>query len=349
MKVGIVTQPLAGNYGGILQNWALQQVLKDLGHEPVTIDVGVKYPFWRYLLGYGNSLLHNAFGVNRPFPHQPYKGKSIPQLTGEFISRNITMTKPVIGYTPQLIEKYKFEALVVGSDQVWRPCYNSSIENMFLKFASGCTLRRRISYAASFGVDTWEFSTGETACCSELVKKFDAVSVRESSAVRMCKDYLGIQAVHVLDPTMLLSLDRYIKLSDPIKCEKKSYMAVYCLDLSIPFLEKVKEMAFRLNLAPKFFSVDSQLSLSVPQWLAMFRDASFVLTDSFHGIVFSVLFNKPFITLRNEKRGNARIDSLLLSLGLNNNCDDHFDWTKINDKLFAFREKSLCFLKESLS
>lgn len=348
MRTGIVTQIMAKNYGGILQNWALQQVLKDLGHEPVTIDVGLKYSFSRYLLGCANVMFYNFLGKHRLFPQIPFRGKSIPKITGEFIFQNILTTKPMKEYSSQIIEKYNIEALIVGSDQVWRPLYNSSIEDMFLRFASNCLLKSRISYAASFGVDTWEYSIEETNRCADLAKTFNAISVREVSGVKMCEEYFGVHATHVLDPTMLLPIERYLKLCDHIEVEKEPFMAVYCLDSSTSFNEKVKEKATQLDLVPKYFSAHSKLSLSIPQWLAMFRDASFIMTDSFHGTVFSILFNKPFVVIKNDARGNARIESLLSTFSVNENFDNSIDWFDINSKLLKLRGKSLYFLKDNL-
>ena len=112
-------------------------------------------------------------------------------------------------YTSQ----YRFDAYVVGSDQVWRPTYNlgDKLFDMYLAFADGQQVKR-LSYAASFGVDKWEYSDDQTRICSELAKQFDAISVREKSGVKLCADNLGVDAIHVLDPTMLLDPSDYNKL-----------------------------------------------------------------------------------------------------------------------------------------
>ena len=100
-------------------------------------------------------------------------------------------------------EQFHFDAFVVGSDQVWRPRYNAYIPNLFLDFTEGMSVKR-IAYAASFGTDQWEFSAEQTTISSFLAKKFDIVSVREASGIQLCKQNLGVDAIQVLDPSLLL-------------------------------------------------------------------------------------------------------------------------------------------------
>ena len=111
-----------------------------------------------------------------------------------------------------LLNEKDFDAIIVGSDQVWRTCYNPQIENAFLDFAKEWKHVRRIAYAPSFGIDEWEYSEEQTQKCRQLVQKFDAVSVREVSGVKLCREYLGVEAKHVLDPTMLLDKEDYLYL-----------------------------------------------------------------------------------------------------------------------------------------
>ncbi len=350
MRIGIATQGLAYNYGGILQNWALQQILKDLGHEPITIDAGLKYPFERYLLGYCNTVIHKLFGKKRAFPNKPYNGKSIPKLTGMFVSQHIETTKPLYNFSPKTIDEYRLDALLVGSDQVWRPRYNSSIENMFLDFAVDKHIKR-IAYAASFGVAHWEYSKAQTLRCAQLLKKFNAISVREVSGVDLCRKYFGVEASHVLDPTMLVSVERYMQLCNNVSQCKEKYLAVYCLDITQEKMQKINNLANKLNLKIKLFSAHNAIKLSVEQWLAMFRDASFVVTDSFHGTVFSLLFNKSFISLSNADRGNARIESLLKSFELEQQraFDCSVNWQKVNASLIKKKNESISFLTSALA
>ena len=225
------------------------------------------------------------------------------------------------------------EAIIVGSDQVWRPKYNYRIEDMFLKFAEKLPVRR-IAYAASFGVDNWEYTSKQTFECAALAKKFDAISVREESGVKLCKEHLGVDATWVLDPTLLLTKEDYESICrDTPVCNEK-YIAVYVLDENENVTATYEKESAARGLVVKKFHADSESTLTVPEWLAMFRDASFVVTDSFHGTVFSIICGKEFKCIYNEGRGAARFESLL---NLYN-----------SGKLEEIREFSLNWLKNAL-
>ena len=215
MKVGIITQPLHNNYGGLLQNYALQQVLAAMGHSVVTIDEGVKPDsFVWHCMAVAKTLLLKMAGKGggRVFPHwlthreREYINRNVNYFTQKYIcsSGKLSSLDDVRSY----VTKECLDAFVVGSDQVWRPCYNSSIERPFLAFTKGLSVKR-VSYAASFGVDCWEYTPEQTAVAVELIKSFDAVSVREESAVALCKEHLQCDAQLVLDPTMLLDKEKY--------------------------------------------------------------------------------------------------------------------------------------------
>lgn len=222
---------------------------------------------------------------------------------------------------------HSFDAYIVGSDQIWRPKYlNWDIENSFLRFDK----RKdsiKIAYAASFGVDTWEFTPEQTSNCRELIKQFDFVSVREKSSISLCRHHLGIDAEWVVDPTMLLKREDYCRLVANANIKKsEGNLMVYILDTNEAKEELVNKIASCRNLVP--FNVNSdiennriplekRIQPSVESWLRGFIDAEYVVTDSFHCCVFSILFNKPFIVVGNEGRGRTRIDSLLEMLELN--------------------------------
>ena len=320
MRIGIVTQPLNDNYGGILQNWALHQVLHEMGHNPITLDVYLKYPKWRYILSYFLTSLLNFGGAKRNYPVKPINGRIASKFTADFIS-TINLTKPLNKYSTRVIKNNKIDALIVGSDQVWRPKYNPNIYDMYLDFAKNirCT---KIAYAASFGVDEWEYSEEERDKCQELIKQFNAVSVREESGVNLCKKHLNIDADIVLDPTLLLKKDKYADICSNIPRAKESFIAVYCLDLK----DEVMRIIERQYGGKKIivFSAHGNNTLTVPQWLSMFRDAEEVITDSFHGTVFSIIFNKQFINIPNESRGSSRLETLYNLIGI------HRDTHKLN-------------------
>lgn len=359
MKIGILTQPLHKNYGGLLQNYALQQVLKRMGNEVVTIDHGVK-PV---------SYIHKTVSVikanllNIIFPSRYKKPEYTPnaeeiaiirQNTDYFINKYISRTKVLHSSKEfeDIAKSSKYDAYVVGSDQCWRPIYNSSfLLEMFLRFAENQSNVKRIVYAASFGTDEWEFSPEMTIKCSALTQKFNMITVREASGVELCKKYLGVEASHVLDPTMLLDKEDYIKLvENENEPQSPGNLFYYILDPSAekkilieciadkdgytPFTVMPKYQAENRTKIDIKEKIEDCVFPSVTSWLRAFMDAEMVIVDSFHGVVFSIIFNKPFWVIANSKRGNARFESLLGLYGLKDRMitpGDAFDWNKTID------------------
>ena len=278
----------------------------------------------------------------------------ISQHTEAFIEKNIHCCY-YKRYTD--IQEADWDALVVGSDQIWRRNFNQKIENVFFDFAWDWENVRRIAYAPSFGLDTWGYSDVETKNCAGLVKKFNLVTVREESAVGLCEKHLGVKPMHVLDPTMLLDRKDYEALTSEVKEKSDGDMLAYLLDPMESNLVTVKEVSAVLHHKPFYvFSKvnDTSLPLSeriqipVEKWLKGFQDAKFVITDSFHGCIFSIIFNVPFVVLRNEQGGLARIYSLLSMFCLKDRLVDSvddlkqlkiIDWNKVN----AIREKKKYF------
>ena len=314
MNISIVTQALLDNYGGLLQNFALQRVLKSMGHSPKTIDYRPLTNFYSEFPRVFGSWLKTVYlfvfkGVRRDFARfrQPKKRNSI---FDSFVTQWINVSAQISQYSYDLLKREMCDAVIVGSDQVWRPNMNLCIEDMYLKFAKNIPTRR-IAYAASFGVDEWEYTEKQTKECSALAKKFKAISVREESGVGLCKNNLDVDATWVLDPTLLLQKDDYLKICEDVPAPSKTYLAAYVLNMDESIRKTCEQTAAEKGLELKVFSADAQASLSVPEWLAMFRDASFVITDSFHGTAFSIIFKKEFKCIYNESRGSARFDSLL--------------------------------------
>ena len=356
--MGIVTQPLEMNYGGILQNWALQQVLKRLGHEPVTIDAYERYSTPHYLYNWMRVWWHRQRGKKWGYPTR-YHGATRSATTGRFIEENIVKTRVMWDYKRSAVRRYRMQALIVGSDQVWRREYCAShLADMYLNFAKGLPLKR-VAYAASFGVDDWSYSPEQTEECAALLQHFDAVSVREESGVALCREHLGVEAQCVLDPTMLLCAEDYREIIDADNDASEPFLAVYCLDKTPAKEEFFNRLARERGLEVRYFSTGWKSKLTVEQWLATFSQASMVVTDSFHGTVFSILFGKEFYTLCNPNRGNARMLSLLGKLGLEERmvsdkvlaepAKRDIDWDAVHGRLDGLRHESLDFLKMALS
>ena len=376
MRFGILTQPLHNNYGGLLQAYALKEVLQSMGHEVIIINRQSKKvsTFRKYgsvvksiLIGRTIAptfLLNESFKEEISRETRKFREKYIPNLT-HLITDNEGM---------QDLNNMGFDAYVVGSDQCWRPRYSPSIRNYFLDFAINDNRVKRIAYAASFGVSQWEFSNEDTDVCRELLKKFNAISVREDSAIDLIKNKLGRDdAIHVLDPTMLLSKEHYNNLRESEKIpDSPGNLNVYVLDKTPEKDKLVRQIEVKLQL--KAFEVLPVKKINEQKvtkdniedfvyqnpavWIRGFQDANFVVTDSFHGTVFSILHNVPFVVIGNIERGLSRFQSLLKLFGLEDRLitdvdpikieyftDKKIDWARVNKILDKEREKSLEFLK----
>lgn len=356
MKIGILTQPLVANYGGILQNYALQTVLKRMGHELWTIDYS-KFTWFDWFDNVWRVCAHKLLGHDAKFSMTPPVRKTIERPLRRFAYNNITLTTPRTKYAEKrIIDKYAFEAIVVGSDQIWRPRYNSHIDKMFLSFCKNMPLKR-IAYAASFGTDEWELTDGQTKICAPLAQLFDAISVREASGVGLCRNHLNVEATHVLDPTLLLTSDDYIRLCKDVPC-KEPFIFAYILDQSEEKLKMIKDLSDSKGLPYLIQSADSGVSDddSIELWLSRFRDAAYIITDSFHGTAFSINFGKDFIVYGNKRRGNSRFESLLGLFDLQDRiieegefCNDEIDWTHVNRILAEERQRCILWLKEAIN
>jgi len=370
MRIAILTQPLRYNFGGILQNYALQTVLKRMGHEVVTIDPNqyIKTTWKTPLHVLKRFIINHLIMRSNIDPIWEYrknnKLRKLESNTGRFIKKHIKVCKYNI---INEIDITSFDAFIVGSDQVWRPQYNiGRLTNMFLDFTEEANVKR-VAYAASFGTKEWEFTEEETNKCKQLIKKFDGISVREDSGVELCHKYFCREAIHVLDPTMLLTKEDYMKLFSSTKSQREGKkLFYYILDEEKSKTDYVEEAAIKMGL--NAFTVNACVDMNstkdisqriqppVEDWLKAFHDADYVITDSFHGTVFSILFNKPFTVILNDKRGSTRIDSILKIFHLDNRiCEKKLSaneipikWHEVNEILNQKRREAYAFISKHI-
>ena len=383
MKIGILTQPLLNNYGCLLQNYALQQVLKKLEFDSITIDQkSEKYSILHLFLGRLKAqVLHLLFPSKYGKPlYIPSEEETafIEKNTRSFIDHYICRTSKCEGTEDFInaVVNNNIDILVVGSDQCWRPLYNNYLDDMFLQFAEHLPIKKRIAYAASFGTDVWEYKESLTEKCAKLVKYFDVVTVREDSGVKLCKEYLCVNAFHVLDPTMLLQREDYLKILEKSNTPKSDgNLFDYILDPNPIKQQFVKNVASRFGLQsfhvlPKY-NEDYRTRENVKKhleecvypsplaWLAAFRDSKMTIVDSFHGMVFSIIFNVPFWVIGNPERGMSRFVSLLKIFGLEDrlisindlnsmDLNRSIDWEHINNVLSIKRIDSYQILENAL-
>ena len=363
-KIGIFTLPLGKNYGGILQAYALMKTVRDLGCSPV--------------------LINRRFAEQEILsPPEKDKNNIISAITNKidmeedretrsFIESNIIPISRSFRTSAELksnIADYDLHAVISGSDQVWRAKYaRGLLKDLFHGYLDPKDQSvKRISYAASFGADEWEFTEEQTKMAVRHIKLFDAISVRENSAVELCREHLGADARHVLDPTLLLTPECYrLLFADRVKVAPGRRITSYILDSTsdkVQFMNKISDqLGMEIIAANSRFDNSRTLiaDKSVEGWLVDFYQADFVLTDSFHGVAFSILFNKPFIVFSNPLRGMARFSSILGLFNLENrivkdvssqNIEEllyPIDWLKVNMRLDELRHQSIEFLRNAL-
>lgn len=336
MKIAILTLPLHTNYGGILQCYALQTELEGMGHQVTVLNRRWPGPNARlvarrfasiakcivkkYLLGQKDIVLMNPwaddYNIHKPSEAEKKRHTEIRR----FIKEHIHLTKPLRSSDElrEYVEANEVDCIVVGSDQVWREIYGPCIEDYFLGFLPEGDKRVKVTYAASFGTADSPISEDHLKNCIPLAKRFSSISVREQSGVEIMKDIFGVDAKLLLDPTLLLSAEQY---KFPVKDVEKGFLVSYILDETEDKIAILQEVTEALHLKNKKLRLDATsqddvVLPSIEEWLSSFANAKFVVTDSFHGCVFSIINHKPFIAIANKDRGLERFTSLLGTFGL---------------------------------
>lgn len=367
--VTIFTHELGANYGGILQAFALQKALARLGKIPSTswIEPGSR------LARRVRRSLSASLKSRSVVMITPAIDRVIQFSTDTFLKNHLNIAPPVSPYAHKNKSLLKTHSIVVGSDQVWRKAYVNPVLYM-LGFVTDRRINR-ISYAASFGKDDLnEYSEVEVKKTADLSRSFAGLSVREASGIDVIKKYWKSEngLVHI-DPTLLLNTSTYTDLANKDTRASAGDIFVYVLDRSdcnnriITAINNIQK-GVTFELLPEKISFNmtlpgnrSKLTLpGVNQWLRSFVDAKYIITDSFHGTVFAIIFGKPFISIGNKERGLARFTSLLKMFGLEDRLvtsindvtqeliDKPIDWLSVNAKIKSEQKRSFDYLKKYL-
>lgn len=350
MKIGIVTHPFGINYGGILQAYALQTILEKQGHTVYFVRRNKEKCIKIKKIG------KELIGLLRFF------------IINNYLIERIIYDKKIRSFVNSKFHNYyyiddesniKLDVLVAGSDQIWRRWSEKwDLMFYFLDFATKWKVKR-YSYAASFGLSDWKFDQNETKAIKYYLSLFNKVTVREVDAIKLLKDTLDIDSELVLDPTFLLKKEDYLD-SLNIEANLCHMFVSYILDKDSLKNDIVQSLSQFLN--EDAFEVGSPQKCKnytmlpgVEDWIANMSGAKYVVTDSFHGTVFSIIFNKNFVVLSNEFRGQSRLNSLLSLVGLQNRMvstkeealkiiQTPINWSRINTIVSNKRTNSLEFL-----
>lgn len=349
MKIGILTFSKENNYGANLQCYALSKVLQQCGHEVSIIDIQLYHTL---------SFKSKMVNMIQTCIFDSFRKKHLNLFTKRYPNSEAIKKDPPSA-----------DFFIVGSDQVWNYEITSKLDPKIYFFSFLPKGTPRISYAASFGFDKWELN--EIEDYRQLLKQFNAVSVREGSGCKICEETFGISATEVLDPTLLL--ESYDDLCGTYDGSRRTDNLV-CFRL---YQNETKLKTLRnfsnekgMNLVSLFetsFKKDFKVIpfLTVKQWLNYIRYAKFVVTSSFHCMVFCILFKKSFVVIssRNVKR-NERKYNLLQKLGLQDRfCpndsqlesklsqmfEKKTDYNDVFARLTTLRTSSLDFLLDSIT
>lgn len=366
-NVYIITRHAIANYGSILQAFATEKIFENLGYKAQIIDY---IPEEEKTENLCNTYIKNSKFWNMNFItrliYKIIQKKNIENMNNRFSvyrSRLLKLSKKQYSSVNELKEKLPVaDIYCTGSDQVWGKIGNKEYDlAYFLDFALND--KKCISYAASFGKS--RINDDVIKKLPSLLKKYDSILVRENTAVNIIKNAGFKDVKEVLDPTLILDKDNWEKMIEPIK-ENKKYIFIYQLHHNKFFNKYARYISKKTGLELirvnpsiyfKFKPGKFRYNVNPGQFLDYIKNAEYVLTDSFHGTVFSILFNKKFVDiLPNET--STRITSLLELLNLNDrilhdkldyeSLIKEIDYTQVNNILRNEQEKSLNNLKESL-
>jgi len=361
MKVGVVTFHSANNYGATLQTWALQKVLKDLGADASVINyhpdvIDALYDPMQLSKG------PKRYAKILKLKMQGSKGLKRYNKFQKFLKKNFKLTGDFRTYDQLKAANLALDAYIVGSDQVWNPTHIGGYDPAYyLEFAQAGA--KKISYAASVGTDYINPKYKDNM--KNALSTFTAISVRERSIKPAIEELAGRPVEVVLDPTLLLERKDYdeIKVKSSIS---EPYILLYMIEKNPQVITLANKLSVSLgmpviqrrpikgltNELPPFYTADAG------EFLGLIEGASYVISNSFHGTVFSIIYGKPFISMLHSDTGSRVVD-LLTELDLKSHIvydladfqgisNFKLDIEAVSQRLGKMRQSSLAFLKKSL-
>lgn len=318
------------NYGACLTAYALYQMCVSLGYDT-------------YLIDNGSTGQHLSF------------------LFGKFFNKYCKVTKQIKSYTDLKDINNENNIFIVGSDQVFRPKIAKKQLDAFLLNPINIK-SKKIAFSASFGVDKDKFaeetSTKDIAKINNGLKCFDSISCREISGVQICKDLFNTDAELIIDPVFSIEKTEYLNLTKNVKENYKNKIVSYMFNKNNSH-KKVEQ--FLSNKYKKEVIELADSNLSIESWLTAIKDCEFLITNSYHGTCFAIIFNKPFICLSAEMNGSARFDSLFEILSIKPiliksideiykaKCINYPDYDAISNKIKSESKKGIEYLKYAIN
>lgn len=349
MKIGTITFHWATNYGAVLQAYALQSHLRIKGYETEIINyIPSKLKVRRILSDIKNLNVKNLIKEYR---------------INKFRKGNMYLSKEKYYSNSELLQKgHAYDVYICGSDQVWNEWFLTSSEkdinlSYYLNFVK--ENKTRISYATSFGTE--RLSPKTKSIVKPELEKFKSIGLRENTGKEILGD-LGMDSSLVVDPTLLLEKKEYINLIEKVKKKEKFELFSYILHENQENAEQISSYIFEKYFDSRKDKKYHDQPIGVDEWLYSLSTSKFVLTNSFHGVVFSLIFHKPFIVVPVKgSKMNDRINTLLSAVKLKNRIIENFekgtinelmaekiDWESVDCKIKDLRRDSEQFLDKSL-
>lgn len=360
------------NYGSIFQAYALQQAQQKMGvyNDIINYQPNVKEKLKFFLTSSARSVTLKSKTDARKIQKEFMSKEDITEKNRRFdafYSSYLNLTDPVYSQDAMGGISDDYDCYICGSDQIWNPAYFKKCQ--FLDFASDD--KRMIAYAPSVG--TTQLSDAEKRKMEPLLKRFDYISVREKQSVELIRPMVNIPIQVVCDPVFLLTADDWNQLIPKVQPYEK-YIFCYFLGQNDEYIQIAKWLSEKTGLILKSvpnnywaYGIDAEIIKTAGpiEWLDLIRNASCVITDSFHATALSIIFNNNFYTLRRFKDGdkasqNSRIYHILGVAGLDDRvismeCRekvapqiDDVKWHEVNEKMAAYREQSLDWLRNAI-
>ncbi|MBQ8797853.1 MAG: polysaccharide pyruvyl transferase family protein [Oscillospiraceae bacterium] len=351
-KHGIITFHRTANFGSCLQAYALYKAVADLGYNCELIDY--RCPAIEEREGVQKHYLFTPKDILRRILYQPITNRKYKSLLG-FLEKNAQIG---MEYTPATIQKANdaYEKFIVGSDIVWGVDITKNDYNYFLEFVRDNSKK----YAFSSSVGNSDVA-GADPKIPELLKSFRQIAVREQAANQWVRELSGKEAQWVCDPTMLLTAQQWNEVVKP-KHYKDDYVLVYFLDNNGKCLRDAKAYAAKHGLRVKYINygaaavkgVQKVKPTSLQEFLGLIQSAKFVFTASYHGMLFSLYYQKEFVFY--TRAHSDRVLSLANRLGIGENCADNMAietykpicYDRVDAEIVSFREESISILTEML-
>lgn len=371
IKIRLLSYQNAHNYGAVLQAYGLQNAIKSLGYSDVKfIKYNPKYLSGRYVTykteGRGlqkfASILRNLLRTcRRPFMYLSREMRN--RAFDRSIDRMLEQTDRLI-LSENDMKGERCDVLICGSDQIWNTSITGTFDRVFFGYGEYVRTPLKIAYAPS--TETSSLTDERLKEIAPLLDNFDSLSVRENSLSEILQPLTEKSIEVCVDPTILCGREAYDRVA--IKPNRKKYIVVYAynpeeklirdLIASVPSYQDYSVIVLTLVHSVTlcdYFNPNLKAEISVEEFLGYFKYADYVVTNSFHGLAFSLLFEKNFNAAFVQNK-SARLISLMTQLDLMDryNYDmsrvswDNIDYKEIAAKVNQIRNHSLDYLKKSI-